>query len=327
MSVDTEELFNFVNYAPMLICLPVLAIALFIAIWQFLGPSCLFSIGIIACSSPLTYWAARKWDKLFVSPPIFSCTISVVWCDQAKQMEAKDKRLRIMSDILNGIKLYSGPTPGVATGQAITFRDVSMTWSRDDEPVLRDINLSVPQGSLVAVVGATGSGKSALLSAILGELYKVKGSINTMHHKYVSLVLQPPTCVCAQSPIAYVPQQAWIQNATLRNNILYTAEFNERFYQKVLKSCSLTSDLEILPGGDLAEIGEKGINLSGGQKQRVSLARAVYQDMDLYLLDDPLSAVDAHVATHLFDHVIGPRGMLANKVRYFIALIMAHFHS
>jgi ABC-type multidrug transport system fused ATPase/permease subunit len=114
--------------------------------------------------------------------------------------------------------------------------------------------------------------------------------------------------------ISYVSQQAWIQNETVKSNILFGNKFDETTYAKVIKSCALTNDLDILPAGDLTEIGENGINLSGGQKQRISLARAIYNDSDIYLLDDSLSAVDAHVGKHIFNNVIGPNGILSNKV-------------
>ncbi len=115
---------------------------------------------------------------------------------------------------------------------------------------------------------------------------------------------------------SYVPQQAWIKNETLRNNIVFNRDstIDEDFYRQVIENCQLLPDLKIMAGGDNTEIGEKGINLSGGQKQRISLARAVYADTDVYLLDDPLSAVDSHVGKHLFDKVLGPNGMLKKKV-------------
>uniref|UniRef100_A0AAZ3QFQ6 ATP-binding cassette, sub-family C (CFTR/MRP), member 3 n=1 Tax=Oncorhynchus tshawytscha TaxID=74940 RepID=A0AAZ3QFQ6_ONCTS len=162
------------------------------------------------------------------------------------------------------------------------------------------INLMVPQGSLLAVVGHVGCGKSSLVSALLGEMEKMEGDISI------------------QGSVAYVPQQAWIQNATLRDNILFGKAYNEHKYHCCLDACALTQDLEVLPGGDLTEIGEKGINLSGGQRQRVSLARALYNEADVYLLDDPLSAVDAHVAKHIFDQVIGPEGALQGKTRILV---------
>ncbi len=165
---------------------------------------------------------------------------------------------------------------------------------------LQDIDIEVKRNSLTAIVGSVGSGKSSLVSAILGEMERVGGSVRV------------------NGKVAYVPQQAWMLNATLENNILFSKEKDEGRYHKVIESCSLRSDLDILPGGDQTEIGEKGINLSGGQKQRISLARAVYSDRDVYLLDDPLSAVDSHVGKHIFENVIGDGGMLTGKTRLLV---------
>lgn len=174
------------------------------------------------------------------------------------------------------------------------------TFSWDGAEILKNINLSIDRGTLTAVVGTFGAGKSSLISAVIGEMTKTNGSVNTY------------------GTIALVSQQAWIQNATLRDNILFGKSFDSDFYNVVIEACALLPDLELLPGGDMAEIGEKGINLSGGQKQRVSLARAVYSEADIYLLDDPLSAVDSHVGKHIFDSVIGPYGLLKNKTRLFV---------
>ncbi|XP_054264491.1 ATP-binding cassette sub-family C member 3-like [Macrosteles quadrilineatus] len=178
----------------------------------------------------------------------------------------------------------------------------SFSWGTEkaDAAVLRNITLKVNPGSLVAVVGAVGAGKSSLISAFLGEMDKISGYVNT------------------KGSIAYVPQQAWIQNATVRDNILFGSAYDAKRYYKTIESCSLKQDLDMLPGGDKTEIGEKGINLSGGQKQRVSLARAVYNDADTYLLDDPLSAVDSHVGKHIFENVIGPKGVLSRKTRVMV---------
>ncbi|XP_029540811.1 ATP-binding cassette sub-family C member 3 isoform X1 [Oncorhynchus nerka] len=187
-----------------------------------------------------------------------------------------------------------------ATDSSVTVVNGKFTWAKQDPPALHNINLMVPQGSLLAVVGHVGCGKSSLVSALLGEMEKMEGDISI------------------QGSVAYVPQQAWIQNATLRDNILFGKAYNEHKYRCCLDACALTQDLEVLPGGDLTEIGEKGINLSGGQRQRVSLARALYNEADVYLLDDPLSAVDAHVAKHIFDQVIGPEGALQGKTRILV---------
>uniref|UniRef100_A0A8C5GHE0 ATP-binding cassette, sub-family C (CFTR/MRP), member 2 n=1 Tax=Gouania willdenowi TaxID=441366 RepID=A0A8C5GHE0_GOUWI len=179
---------------------------------------------------------------------------------------------------------------------AVSVQNCSLAWEKGEEPLSLDIN----PGHLVAVVGSVGSGKSSLISALLGEMHCTKGFINI------------------KGSLAYVPQQAWIQNATLKDNILFGSPNEEKRFQGVLDACALTPDLELLPGAELTEIGEKGINLSGGQKQRVSLARAAYSEADIYLLDDPLSAVDSHVGKHLFDKVIGPCGILKNKTRILV---------
>ncbi len=118
--------------------------------------------------------------------------------------------------------------------------------------------------------------------------------------------------------IAYVSQQAWIQNANIQDNILFGRPLDRKRYNEVLAACALEKDLEIMAKGDQTEIGEKGINVSGGQKQRIAIARAVYADADIYLFDDPLSAVDSHVGKHIFEQVIGPDGLLSNKTRVLV---------
>nr|XP_010972727.2 canalicular multispecific organic anion transporter 1 isoform X2 [Camelus dromedarius] len=184
--------------------------------------------------------------------------------------------------------------------KAVQFSEASFTWDHDLEVTIRDVNLDIMPGQLVAIVGTVGSGKSSLMSAMLGEMENIHGNITI------------------KGTIAYVPQQSWIQNGTIKDNILFGAELDEKKYQQVLEACALLPDLEVLPGGDLAEIGEKGINLSGGQKQRISLARATYQNTDIYILDDPLSAVDAHVGKHIFNKVLGPSGLLKGKTRLLV---------
>ncbi|XP_014612657.1 PREDICTED: multidrug resistance-associated protein 1 isoform X5 [Polistes canadensis] len=178
----------------------------------------------------------------------------------------------------------------------------SFTWDMEnnDKPILKNINMTIEQGQLVAVVGSVGSGKSSLISAFLGEMDKLNGRVNT------------------KGSVAYVSQQAWIQNATLQDNVLFGKPLNKALYNRVIDACMLGPDLEMLPAGDQTEIGEKGINLSGGQKQRVALARAVYNESDIYFLDDPLSAVDSHVGKHIFENVVGPGGLLKKKTRVHI---------
>jgi len=151
---------------------------------------------------------------------------------------------------------------------------------------LRGIDLHVAPGQLCVVVGITGGGKSSLLAAILGEIVQVRGSAKV------------------RGSLAYCAQQSWCQNATLRHNITFGRAYEEKKYLDVVEACALTDDLAQFPAGDLTEVGERGISLSGGQQQRIQLARALYQDADVYVLDDPLSAVDVHVGEHLYTRVI-----------------------
>ncbi|XP_006177042.1 canalicular multispecific organic anion transporter 2 [Camelus ferus] len=188
----------------------------------------------------------------------------------------------------------------ITPGYAVTIHNGTFTWARDLPPSLHSLDIQVPKGALVAVVGPVGCGKSSLVSALLGEMEKLEGK------------------VYMKGSVAYVPQQAWIQNCTLQENVLFGQALDPKRYHRALEACALLADLEVLPGGDQTEIGEKGINLSGGQRQRVSLARAVYSNADIFLLDDPLSAVDSHVAKHIFDQVIGPEGVLAGKTRVLV---------
>ncbi|KAM7180183.1 multidrug resistance-associated protein 1-like isoform 2-T2 [Macrochelys suwanniensis] len=183
---------------------------------------------------------------------------------------------------------------------AVGFIGASFRWEKTGPSILNNLNMKIPEGSLVAVVGQVGSGKSSLISAILGEMNKFEGTVQR------------------KGSVAYVSQQAWIQNTILQENILFGSGLNRPYYERVLEACALLPDLEQLPNGDQTEIGERGVNISGGQKQRVSLARAVYSNADLYLLDDPLSAVDVHVGKHLFEKLIGPSGLLKNKTRILV---------
>lgn len=163
---------------------------------------------------------------------------------------------------------------------------------------LRGINLHVPKGQLCAIVGAVGSGKSSLLQALVGEMKRTKGDL------------------AFGGSIAYAAQQAWMQSCSLKDNILFGRPYDEARYKQVLYDACLEADIEMLPYGDQTDIGEKGVTLSGGQKQRVNIARTLYYDADIVLLDDPLSAVDAHVGKHLFEHAIC--GALANKTRLLV---------
>lgn len=201
----------------------------------------------------------------------------------------KDSAGNSMDDRTTAAAAKRGPSASVPSSSASSSSSTSASASSSNsgyEWSLSDINLVVPKGKLVAIVGAVGSGKSSILSALLGEMRKTAGT--------VELVGDP----------AYVPQEAWIQNATLRDNVLFCKPMDELRYEAAIDVCALRPDLEVLPAGDSTEIGERGINLSGGQKQRVNLARAVYSDADILLMDDCLSAVDPHVARHIFEKCV-----------------------
>ncbi|CAB4004432.1 multidrug resistance-associated 5 [Paramuricea clavata] len=163
---------------------------------------------------------------------------------------------------------------------------------------LFDVNVTFNKGKLIGICGGVGSGKSSLINAILAQMNLVEGSVSV------------------NGSMAYVAQQAWLMNASVMENIVFGQAFKPGRYEKVISACSLKQDLDIFPHGDQTEVGERGINLSGGQKQRISLARAVYADKDIYLLDDPLSAVDSHVGQHVFDNCI--KGTLADKTIIFV---------
>eukprot|EP00183_Erythrolobus_madagascarensis_P000582 CAMPEP_0185848574 /NCGR_PEP_ID=MMETSP1354-20130828/3399_1 /TAXON_ID=708628 /ORGANISM="Erythrolobus madagascarensis, Strain CCMP3276" /LENGTH=1448 /DNA_ID=CAMNT_0028548985 /DNA_START=55 /DNA_END=4401 /DNA_ORIENTATION=+ len=167
-------------------------------------------------------------------------------------------------------------------------------------PVLRDISLKCRPGELTVVVGRVGSGKSSLVQAMLGEIKKLSGE------------------VVVHGSVAYVPQTAWIFNGTLQDNILFGEAMDDERYAQALLVSSLEADLDVLPGADMTAIGEKGINLSGGQKQRVSIARAVYAAADVYVMDDPLSALDPHVGKAVFDQCLSKRGVLRHTTRVLV---------
>uniref|UniRef100_A0A8C9V5L4 Canalicular multispecific organic anion transporter 1-like n=1 Tax=Scleropages formosus TaxID=113540 RepID=A0A8C9V5L4_SCLFO len=366
ISADAQRFSDVTNFIHLLWSCPLQIILAIFFLWLELGPAVLAGLGVMLLMIPINALLATK-SRGF----------------QVENMKFKDKRLKLMNEILNGIKvikLYAWESSFAAQIQGIrekelkvmhkfaylssvslfifscapalvslatfavfvsasnennldaekAFTSISLfnilrfplamlpqlisalvqttvsnkrlekflggdeldsTTVRHDSNIgrFRGVSLDIKPGSLVAVVGAVGSGKSSLISALLGEMHNLKGYINI------------------QGSLAYVPQQAWIQNATLKDNILFGSQLEEKRYQMVLNACALRADLELLPAG-----------IDGGQKQRVSLARATYSSADIYLLDDPLSAVDPHVGKHLFDKVVGPHGLLKNKTRVLV---------
>ncbi|CAD6221999.1 GSCOCT00005266001.2-RA-CDS [Cotesia congregata] len=179
---------------------------------------------------------------------------------------------------------------------AVKLTNVTTKWEPSNpENTLQDINFKLERGKLYAIIGAVGAGKSSLLSAILGELPLMQGSVEL------------------KGGLSYAAQEAWVFGSTVRQNIIFGEPYDRQRYQRVVKACALLSDFKQFPQGDQTIVGERGSSLSGGQKARINLARAVYRQVDIYIFDDPLSAVDTHVGKHLFEECI--QYYLAGKTR------------
>ncbi|KAI7757136.1 LOW QUALITY PROTEIN: hypothetical protein M8C21_029489, partial [Ambrosia artemisiifolia] len=178
---------------------------------------------------------------------------------------------------------------------AVEVQNGSFSWHDDpsEGETIKNLNFEIKKGELAVIVGTVGSGKSSLLASVIGEMHKTSGKVKVF------------------GSTAYVAQTAWIQNKTIEENILFGSPMDRHKYKNVIRTCCLEKDLEMMEFGDQTEIGERGINLSGGQKQRIQLARAVYQDSDIYLLDDVFSAVDAHTGSQIFKECV--RGVLKDK--------------
>ncbi|GFF33953.1 metal resistance protein YCF1 [Aspergillus lentulus] len=185
-----------------------------------------------------------------------------------------------------------------AGDESVRIRDAAFTWNRyQGDNVIENIDFSARKGELSCIVGRVGAGKSSFLLSMLGDLWKTEGE------------------VVVRGRIAYVAQQPWVMNASVRENIVFGHRWDPQFYELTIEACALVDDFRNLPDGDQTEVGERGISLSGGQKARLTLARAVYARADIYLLDDVLSAVDQHVGRHLINKVLGRNGLLSGKTR------------
>ena len=217
---------------------------------------------------------------------------------------------------LNRIEKYMNApekTECVTPANAISLENASIAWPADEEQdaadrfVLRDVNVTFPNKELSVISGKTGSGKSLMLAAILGEVDKLSGTIKVpkappVEERYDSKATRGNWII--DSSIAFVAQIPWIENASIKDNVLFNLPFDEGRYKKVIQVCALEKDLDMLPDGELTDIGANGINLSGGQRWRVSFARALYSRAGILVLDDIFSAVDAHVGRQLFDDAL-----------------------
>ncbi|KLO19366.1 ATP-binding cassette transporter [Schizopora paradoxa] len=228
--------------------------------------------------------------------------------------------LRRIEKYLQGEEIQYPPR-GPTGSYEIVLQSATVSWPEDKSPSTRsvsvqstiarqkfvqaDMTLNFPLGELSLVCGKTGSGKTLLLLSLLGEVDLLSGQLSCPRSPIDTTLIPPGTRIkpedwIVEGACAYVPQTAWLRNASIKDNILFSLPYEEERYNRTLECCALVSDLEVLEGGDESEIGERGVTLSGGQKARVSLARAVYSRASMILLDDVLSAVDAHTAHHLY---------------------------
>ncbi|KAI2474047.1 ATP-binding cassette sub-family C member 4 [Diabrotica virgifera virgifera] len=183
--------------------------------------------------------------------------------------------------------------------EIISLQNLTVKWNASfSDNALENININISDGQMVGIIGPVGSGKSSLLQTLLGELDITEGSMRV------------------RGQISYASQEPWVFASTVRQNILFGEEYDKKRYHEVIEACSLEKDFEQFPNGDLTLVGDRGSSLSGGQKARINLARAVYREADVYLLDDPLSAVDIHVSKHLYEKCIN--GYLANRTRILV---------
>ncbi|KAG5920986.1 hypothetical protein E4U42_006011 [Claviceps africana] len=212
----------------------------------------------------------------------------------AKQNSGKDAKTSAAPTDVSSKKRTNSEASTVVAGE--DEEDAASTLHEEREAFkLHDISFKIKRNELIAVIGTVGSGKSSLLAALAGDMRKTSGD------------------VVYGASRAFCPQYAWIQNTTLQNNITFGKEMDRDWYRDVIRACALEADVDMLPNGDQTEIGERGITISGGQKQRLNIARAIYFDADVVLMDDPLSAVDAHVGRHILDNAI--LGLMKDKCR------------
>eukprot|EP01065_Artemidia_motanka_P052517 TRINITY_DN9507_c1_g1_i1.p1 TRINITY_DN9507_c1_g1~~TRINITY_DN9507_c1_g1_i1.p1 ORF type:complete len:1265 (+),score=386.40 TRINITY_DN9507_c1_g1_i1:95-3889(+) len=275
------------------------------AYWHSMASVVLFIIPILVSVSTFVTYASMGYILtpaiIFTSVALFNnlrAPLSFLPVLIASFAEAKASVRRMEKYLLLPEIIQDKPVTQASDQNVISMRKASFRWEEDGEVVLHDIDLEVNRGELVMIVGKVGSGKSSMASALLGEVEKVKGTLTSAGR------------------IGYCQQQAWIVNATVRENILFGSTYFEQEYANVLHVCALERDMSLLAAGDQTELGEQGINLSGGQKQRLSLARAVYHNADILVLDDVLSAVDPHVGKHIFQKCI--MGALAGKTRVLV---------
>eukprot|EP01059_Diplonema_ambulator_P001196 TRINITY_DN10951_c0_g1_i1.p1 TRINITY_DN10951_c0_g1~~TRINITY_DN10951_c0_g1_i1.p1 ORF type:complete len:1264 (+),score=461.24 TRINITY_DN10951_c0_g1_i1:38-3829(+) len=276
------------------------------AYWHSMASVVLFIIPILVSVSTFVTYASMGYILtpaiIFTSVALFNnlrgplsfLPVLIASFAEAKASIRRLEKYLLLPEIITDKELKDPSKANLV----VYLKKASFRWEEEGEVVLHEIDMEVKRGELVMVIGKVGSGKSSLACAILGEVEKVTGTLHTT------------------GTMGYCQQQAWIVNATVRENILFGSTFFEQEYKNTLHVCALERDMTLLAAGDQTELGEQGINLSGGQKQRISLARAVYHNADIVVLDDVLSAVDPQVGKHIFDKCLS--GTLAGKTRILI---------
>nr|ALU63334.1 multidrug resistance-associated protein 4 isoform X1 [Oryzias melastigma] len=244
-------------------------------------------------------------SRVFVTVSLYTAvrlTVTLFFPSAIEKLFESRVSIRRIQEFLLLDEITKGETalpPEEKRENSVELQNLTCYWDKNlDAPTLQNVSFTLNANQLLAVIGPVGAGKSSLLSSILGELPAEKGVLKV------------------KGQMTYAAQQPWVFPGTIRSNILFGKEFDQQKYDRVVKACALKRDLELLPAGDQTVIGDRGATLSGGQKARVNLARAVYQDADIYLLDDPLSAVDAEVGRHLFEKCIC--GLLRRKPRVLV---------
>ncbi|XP_044777988.1 ATP-binding cassette sub-family C member 12 [Neomonachus schauinslandi] len=294
LSSDSYSLFEAALFCPLPATIPILMAVCAVYAFFILGPTALIGISVYIIFIPIQMFMA-KLNSAF----------------RRSAISVTDKRVQTMNEFLTSIKLikmYAWEKSFTNTIQDIRKRERKLlekagfvqSGNSALAPIASTIaivltftchillrrGLTAPVGKVLGICGNVGSGKSSLIAALLGQMQLQQG------------------IVAVNGTVAYVSQQAWIFHGNVRENILFGEKYDHQRYQHTVRVCALQEDLSSLPYGDLTEIGERGLNLSGGQRQRISLARAVYSNHEIYLLDDPLSAVDAHVGKHVFEECI-----------------------
>ncbi|CAG2110175.1 unnamed protein product [Medioppia subpectinata] len=305
MSNDVNRFDEFAFTVHSLFVAPIQSAVILFLLWEHLSWACFSGLGVIILFIPFQGLMGRLFQSV-----------------RRQTAQLTDTRIRIMNEIISGmrvIKMYTWEKPFqdlVADARLkLSAESVFVTMAFFNtlrntltkhfpagiaaiaelivachriqeiiEPTIKDLSVCVKSGELLAVIGPVGSGKSSLLMAILNELSLTGGSLEV------------------RGKVSYAPQESWAFISSVRDNILFGSEYNEEKYNKVVHVCALDRDFKLFPFGDKTLCGERGVSLSGGQKARITLARALYHEADVYLLDDPLSAVDAHVAKHLFQN-------------------------